>query len=294
MNALEQRGDRPPRFELDPQLAHHGLDLAEHDGHGIGKRRLGDARGLVALRCARSNTDQLPGRRQLAHHENQAAEENVCLARCKVGRFLHRRGLDERLDLIDRLAVENAQMNRQPPSKVAEHVAQHEEAQQCADILQCAGRTHLHDKPPPHFLVGARCLNGFLHPLNRALVQGAHEEVGLDPVIGNQRAVDVLRQRFGFRGHQVAADPFPDRLKRHARQSTDPFVVGGIVNQERLDRSEKQACGVADARHRLSGGTDDTAQFLQHELVAGDLVAAQHGALKLGHEHRPRLRLEGA
>jgi hypothetical protein len=48
-------------------------------------------------------------------------------------------------------------------------------------------------------------------------------------VIGYQRAVDVVAQRLGLRGHQVPANPFPDRFERHAREPADPLVVGPIV-----------------------------------------------------------------
>ena len=71
------------------------------------------------------------------------------------------------------------------------------------------------------------------------------------------------------------------------------LAIGGIVDEERLERREEHAGCVADARDRLLGGTDRAPQFLQHEIVAGNLLAPQQTALKLCDKHRPCLRLEG-
>jgi hypothetical protein len=125
-------------------------------------------------------------------------------------------------------------------------------------------------------------------------VQRPHQQLRLGPIIGGQRAVDVRGQRPGLRRHQVPADPFPDRFKRDAREPADPFVVGPLVDEERLKRREEQPRGVADAGHGLPGGTDGPAQFLQRELVASGFVTTEHAALELGHEHCSRLGLERA
>jgi hypothetical protein len=84
MNALQQRGGRAARLELDAQLAHHAFDLAKHDGDRVGKRRLGDTRRVIAFRRARREADELPGERQPAHDQDQPANKNIRLARGEV------------------------------------------------------------------------------------------------------------------------------------------------------------------------------------------------------------------
>jgi hypothetical protein len=128
--------------------------------------------------------------------------------------------------------------------------------------------------------------------LDRAFVQRAHQQLGLGPIIASQCAVDVLGQRPSLRRHQVAADPFPDRFKRDAREPADALVVGPLVDEEGLERREEQPRGVADAGHGLPGGADSPAQFLQHEFVASGFVTTEHAALQLGHQHCARLGLE--
>ena len=125
-------------------------------------------------------------------------------------------------------------------------------------------------------------------------MQRADQLIGLGLIVGEQRAIDVLGQRLGFGRHQIAADPAPDRLERQPRDAADALVVGGRVDQERLERHEEQARRVADARHALRLDADGAPQFLQHQFAAGHVVAAQLGALELCDQQRPRFRLEVA
>ncbi len=69
-------------------------------------------------------------------------------------------------------------------------------------------------------------------------------------------------------------------------------MFGASIDQERLERGEKQPRRVADPRYRLGIGADGTAQFLEHYFVAGALSAPQQAALKLLDKHRTRRRLE--
>ena len=112
-------------------------------------------------------------------------------------------------------------------------------------------------------------------------MQRADQLIGFGLVAGQQRAIDVVAQRLGFGRHQIAADPLPDRLERDPRDAADALVVGGAVEQKRLERREKQARRIADARHRLRLGADGAPQFVEHEFVAGIVVAAQQAALEL-------------
>ena len=69
-------------------------------------------------------------------------------------------------------------------------------------------------------------------------------------------------------------------------------MVGTIVDQERLERLEEQAGGIADARDALALLAHDVAQFLQNEIVAGDIVAAQQRAFEFADQQRTRRRRE--
>ena len=106
-------------------------------------------------------------------------------------------------------------------------------------------------------------------------MQCARQLLGLDAIIVEQGAIDILAQRLGLGRNQIAPDPFPDRFERHARNPPGALVIGGIVDEERLDRREEQPGGVADARHRLACDANGAAQFLQDEVAAGRLFAAQ-------------------
>ena len=173
------------------------------------------------------------------------------------------------------IALERAHMVRQPPRQVAKHVADREHAGDGGEVVERARRADLNGKAPTRFLITVDRDDRFPAALDGAILQGAGQLFRLDLVVGEQGTVDVLAQRLGFGRHQIATDPLPDRIERHARETSDAFVIGGIVGEERLERREKQASRVADARHLLPGTTDRAAQFLQHQIVGGDLLAAQ-------------------
>ena len=117
--------------------------------------------------------------------------------------------------------------------------------------------------------------------------------LGLDAIIRQQGAIDIIAQRLGLGRNQVAPNPFPDRLKRHPRQPSGALVIGSIVDKKRLDRRKEQASGIVHARLRLAFGADGAPQLLQDELVAGRFLAARDAAFKLGDEHGARLGLQG-
>ena len=145
-------------------------------------------------------------------------------------------GVEERLHLIDLFALERANVVRQQPRQFREHVTDAEDARQRRQVLDRSRRADLHAKPPARFFVGADRGDGLIHALDRALVQRADQLFHPDAIVGEQSAIDVLAQRPGFGGHQIAADPLPDRLQRDARQASDALVIGGTVDQERLQR----------------------------------------------------------
>jgi hypothetical protein len=181
----------------------------------------------------------------------------------------------------------------QPARQFAQQVAIGENAGQGRKILQCARRADLHGEPPARLVVADHRRHGFADAKERAILQGARALFRLDAVVREQGTIDILAQRFGLGRDQIACDPFPDRLKRHAREPPGALVIGGIVDEERLDRREEYARGVAHARRRrLAFDTDGAAQLLQDEFVAGRFFAAHNAALELGDQHGARLRLQ--
>jgi hypothetical protein len=67
-------------------------------------------------------------------------------------------------------------------------------------------------------------------------------------------------------------------------------VLAEIVDQKRLKRFEEQPGAMADAGRTLALVAGETAQFLQHQIGAAQVVAAQQAALEFGNQHPPRLR----
>ncbi|MFZ0774927.1 MAG: hypothetical protein WAM74_00370, partial [Xanthobacteraceae bacterium] len=190
------------------------------------------------------------------------------------------------------VAIENADVIGQPPGKIGKHVAQRQQTDHRGEIFHRPRRANLNGKPPSRPFVGTDSGDHILHPQDSALVQHANRLFGLSPIVGEQGAVDILAQCFGFGRHEIATDPGPDRFERDARDTADALMFGASIDQELLERGEKQPRRVADPRYRLGIGADGAAQFLQHYFVAGTLSAAQQAALKLLDKHRTRRRLE--
>ncbi len=123
-------------------------------------------------------------------------------------------------------------------------------------------------------------------------MQSADPLFGLDAIVGQQSAIDVVAERFGFSRDQIARDPAPDRLKRHTGKSPGALVIGGIVDEEWLNRRKEHAGGGAHADFGRRLDPNGAAQLLQDEFVAGRLIAVRRGALELGDEHGARLGLQ--
>ncbi len=117
------------RFQFGAQITHHAFDFTEDDGDGDRIWRFGNAGGGIAFRCAGGDADKLPRRRQPAHNQDEAVKKNVGLA-CRSGcwRFLRRRRIEKRFDRINLLALKGAQMVREPPRQIGQHIAAAEDA----------------------------------------------------------------------------------------------------------------------------------------------------------------------
>jgi hypothetical protein len=69
-------------------------------------------------------------------------------------------------------------------------------------------------------------------------------------------------------------------------------MVGGIVDEKRLERRKEHAGGSAHADVLLLLDATGAAQLLQDEFVAGRFFAAKDAAFELGDEHGARLGLQ--
>ena len=194
---------------------------------------------------------------------------------------------------FDLVGLQDADVARQPLRELRQHVADRQDAKERVEVFERARRADLHGEMTARFFIALRRRQGVVDAPDGPFVQHAGDMFGLEGVIGEQGPGDILAQGGDFGGHQIAGEPGPDRLERHARDAREAPVVGDIVDQKRLERREEQPLDVADARRLLPRGPDRAAQFLQHQFVAGAL-AAQHAALELGDEHRARLGFEGA
>ena len=127
-------------------------------------------------------------------------------------------------------------MVRQPPSHFAQRVAIGENAGQRCQVLERARRADLHGEPPARLVVTGNRRHGFADAKERAIVQCARALFGLDTVLRQRGAIDILAERLGLGRDQIASDPFLDRFKRHARKPPRALVIRRIVDEERLDR----------------------------------------------------------
>jgi hypothetical protein len=64
------------------------------------------------------------------------------------------------------------------------------------------------------------------------------------------------------------------------------LVVAAIVDQKWLKRLEQQLSGLVETSSTVPLLAHDASQFLEDEIAAGDLVAAQHVSLKFADQQR--------
>ncbi|MGB6468517.1 MAG: hypothetical protein WBF27_20340 [Xanthobacteraceae bacterium] len=265
---------RPARSSERSSATMLSASLNQRDRGGIGGLR--DPRGIVALCSPGGDANELPGRCQTVHHQDQGVEEKIRLAHtAPVKRRLRHCRIDLLGHRIDFVAIENADVVRQAPGKIAEHIAQRQQGNHRAEIFLRARRADLNGEPPSRSFVGTGAEDGVFHAQDGAVLQRPSQLLRFGPVVGHQGAVDILAERFGFGCHEIATDPGPDRFKRDPRDAADPLVFGASVDQKRLERGEEQSRRIADPRHRPGVGADGAAQFLKHYFVAGAHSAAQ-------------------
>jgi hypothetical protein len=129
---------------------------------------------------------------------------------CAICRFQHR------LHRVDLVALEGAQMIGQAPRQFAEQLPIGKNADQRRHIFEGPRRAHLNGQAAARFVVADHRSHGVANAKDGAILQCACSLFGLDAIVRQQRAIDIVAERFGFRRDQIAPDPSPDRLNRDA------------------------------------------------------------------------------
>ena len=124
VDGLEQRADRDAlaAAQVGAQLADQAFEFGEHDGDGDAVGRFGDARGDIGAGGLDAEPDQLPRRRQPAHHDQQRRQESFAVE--GDGR------LDQHLGLVEMAVGEVVDVQRQMRGEGCQRVARFERAQQ--------------------------------------------------------------------------------------------------------------------------------------------------------------------
>ena len=190
------------------------------------------------------------------------------------------------LQVVEHAAAEIADMARQTGRDQIERIARGDDDLHIPDggerIRHGDQVRHL----PPQLLVRLRGIERGAHPRGGERLERMHQRVRRVGLAARKRAGHVIAIGLGFGRHEIARDPRPDRIERRARDAARRLAVGLRVGEERFERLEECARRRADAwRIRvLAGVAHRGAHLLQQHVAAGDLVAAQHGALELRHE----------
>ena len=92
----------------------------------------------------------------------------------------------------------------------------------------------------------------FLDSHHRAVLEAAGQLLGAIVSPRSKAGATCSVDGLGLTRHQVAADPFPDRLERHARDAAGMIMGRGVVDQKWLERLEEQARQIARAFRRAN------------------------------------------
>ena len=243
-------------FEAGLQVAQHAFQVAKHDVDGNGKGRAGDANLITARGCARGNTDKLPRFSQTAHHQNKTIKKNIVLAGYCSFRPLRGRTGEQCLDQINLLALERRHYCRQALSDRGKHIAAGENLGKRSYGFYRARHADLRGEIALHALIFLATNDNVGDAEHYTIMQSPHQLFGLQPVVFEQRTIDVGDECLGLGGHQIAPYPIPRRRERRTRDASDALVIGGIVDQERFERREEKAGGIANPRHLLPRGAN--------------------------------------
>src|SRR6185312_15433959 len=122
----------------------------------------------------------------------------------------------------------------------------------CRDVTDGVRRADFGCETTARLFMGIEYGNGLCHALNGAVMQRVHQLIRLDRICRKESALDVVGERLGFGWHQIAVDPLPDRIERHPRQSAEPLMIGGAIDQKRCERHEEASRHVVCARRGLA------------------------------------------
>jgi hypothetical protein len=263
------------------QRADHTRDVGEHDLDRYGKRRLGDARRRIAASGENGEADQLPGRAEPAHHQQERIEEDVAVA--------PDRRLEQRLHIVELVVRKIADGRRQARGDHAQRVAHAQDGADLAHVLERLRGTDLRRDAARRLGVALAGGLDLAHALLGEILEGACDLYGVLPAIRREQQVDLIHIGLRLLRHQIACDPFPDRRQAGARDAAAMLALGRIVDQERLDRRKEQALRMIEARQLAAGVARVGAQFLEDHIRAGRIFAAQPRAFELGRQQGSRL-----
>ena len=181
-------------------------------------------------------------------------------------------------------------MARQVVGDERESIARLEDIDEIAHLLQRLGRAELAGELAARFFVVLGSGEGALDVVGDPILKGADQLLAGHRVVNDERRADLVRERSCGVGQQVATDPGPDRLEGRARNATSVLVGRGPIDQERLERTEEQPLGIADAGRTLARLAHRAANLLQNEIPARNLGATQQCALELRDQQSARLR----
>src|SRR6185369_6294918 len=91
---------------------------------------------------------------------------------------------------------------------------------------------------------------------------------------------------------EIPPDPIPQGIHRRPCNTARVLMVAAIVDNERLKRLEQQPRGIFYAGSHIALFADNPAEFLENEVRADDLFAAQQAAFEFADQQRTRPRRE--
>jgi hypothetical protein len=171
-----------------------------------------------------------------------------------------------------------------------ETIARLEDIDEIAHLFQRPGRAELAGELATRLFVVLGSGENALDVVGDSILKGADQLLAGHGVVSDERRADLVRERSCGVGQQVATDPGPDWPEGRARNATSVLVGRGPIDQERLERTEKQPLGIADAGRMLARLAHRAAHLLQNEVPPGYLSAAQQCALELRDQQSARLR----
>ena len=183
------------------------------------------------------------------------------------------RGVEQRLDAVELVTAEVANLPRQPACEQREGGSAGQDGQKVLNIFQRVRRTDLTRQPTAYPVIRLHRLKHRTGVPDRQVLKGLGEELAGVRIASGKRTADIGAIILRFGRQEIAADPGPERSERRARDAALQFAGGIDIDEEGLDRPEEVACRSVTPRRVVAGLTQHAAQFLQHDLAAWDRTA---------------------